>query len=184
MLAGNDAYIPTDFESIATVTVSSGGSANIEFTSIPSTYKHLQIRISAQSNRGTFGTDYNNMTVNNDTGSNYARHFIGGDGSAPLVGGSSSVNYIAAGACGTSTGSTFGASVIDILDYANTNKYKTIRTLSGNDLNGSVGGYGGEAYLLSSLWMNTNAITSIKIVPNSGTLYTQHTKFSLYGING
>ena len=33
-----------DFESIATVTVGGGGAASIEFTSIPGTYQHLQIR--------------------------------------------------------------------------------------------------------------------------------------------
>jgi hypothetical protein len=171
-------------DSIATVTVGAGGSANIEFTSIPSAYKHLQIRISAQSNRGTFGSDYNNTTINNDTGSNYARHTMGGDGSSSLVGATANGSYVSGGVCGTSTGGTFGTSIIDILDYTNTNKFKTVRVLSGNDLNGSVGGYPGEMYLLSGLWMNTNAVTSIKFVPNSGTLYTQHTKFALYGMKG
>ena len=174
--------VSSDFESISTITVGTDGAANVEFTSIPSTYTHLQIRISAQSNRGTFGSDYNNTTLNNDTGSNYARHTLGGDGSTAFSGGTANGSYISGGVCGTSTGGTFGVSIIEILDYANANKYKTTRVLSGNDLNGSVGGYPGEVYMLAGLWTNTNPITSIKFVPNSGTLYTQHTKFALYGI--
>lgn len=184
MLAGNTAFLPTSFQSIATVTVGNGGASNVEFTSIPGTYTHLQIRASVQSNRASFGNDYNIGTINSDTGSNYARHHLGGDGSTAFAGATANGTNFSGGVCGTSTGSTFGISIIDIYDYANTNKYKTIRTLSGNDLNGTVGGYGGEIYLLSGLWMNTNAITSIKFVPNSGTLYTQHTIFALYGIAG
>jgi hypothetical protein len=33
-----------DYESIATVSVGGGGAADVEFTSIPGTYTHLQIR--------------------------------------------------------------------------------------------------------------------------------------------
>jgi hypothetical protein len=54
MLAGNPAFeFPTDFESIATVTVGGGGASSISFTSIPATYKHLQLEIYGKNNRGT-----------------------------------------------------------------------------------------------------------------------------------
>lgn len=184
MLAGNDAYSPYAFESIATVTVGAGGASNVEFTSIPGTYKHLQIRASVQTNRGTFGNDYANMTFNSDTGSNYTRHYMGADGSSTYAGAAANSTYLNGVTTGTSTGSTFGVGIIDILDYTNTNKYSTARVLTGNDINGSVGGYPGELYIQGGAWMNTNAITSIKFVPNSGTLFTQYTKFALYGIKG
>ena len=182
MLAGNAAFIPTSFESIATVTVGSGGASNVEFTSIPGTYKHLQVRISAQTNRGTFGTDYINATINNDTGSNYARHHLGTDGSTVSAGSTANGTLFSAGVAGTPQGATLSAGVLDLLDYANTNKYKTIRLLSGNDLNGSIGGYPGELYLQSALWMSTNAVTSLKFTPSVGSLFTQYTHFALYGI--
>ena len=70
----------------------------------------------------------------------------------------------------------FSAGVIDILDYASTNKYKTIRTLTGQDRNGA--GTGG---LYSNLWMNSNAISSVTFSPDSGN-WVQYTQFSLYGI--
>lgn len=48
MLAGNSFWNPwspsTDYDSIATTTVGAGGAASITFSSIPSTYQHLQIR--------------------------------------------------------------------------------------------------------------------------------------------
>lgn len=176
--------VSTSYESIATVTVGSGGSSTITFSSIPSTYKHLQLRISSQTNRGTFGTDFGVVRFNSDSGSNYVRHFIGSDGASALVGATTSTTFATAATSGTSTGGTFGANVIDILDYADTNKYKTLKNLSGNDLNGAVGGYYGELYFLSGLWMSTSAISTITITPNSGTLFTQHSTFALYGIKG
>jgi len=173
---------PGYFESIATVTVGAGGSSFIEFTSIPSTYTHLQIRSSVQTNRGTFGTDYINAIINSDTGANYARHHLGGDGSTANTGATANATFLSAGVAGTPQGSTFASGILDLLDYANTNKYKTIKSLNGNDINGSIGGYPGELYFQSGLWMNTNAITSIKFTPAVGTLFTQYTKFALYGI--
>jgi len=47
LLVGNDPYIPTDFESIATTTLSTN-TASVTFSSIPATYTHLQIRATAR----------------------------------------------------------------------------------------------------------------------------------------
>ena len=78
----------------------------------------------------------------------------------------------------SNTSGIFSGGVIDILDYANTNKYKTSRGLSGYDANGS-----GLLYLASGLWMNTAAITSIEITDALGNFATNST-FALYGIKG
>jgi hypothetical protein len=86
--------------------------------------------------------------------------------------------------CGTTTGGTFGVSIIDILDYANTNKYKTFRNLNGNDINGTIASVGGYISLLSGLWMKTNAITSLKFAPVNGTTFTQYSQFALYAVKG
>jgi hypothetical protein len=173
MLAGNTAFVATDFQSIATVSVGSGGAANVEFTSIPATYTHLQVRIisrnSANDNQSI------SMQFNSDTGNNYARHRLYGLGSSVGADGSSSTNLIIAGVEPTAT-STFGASIVDILDYANTNKYKTARVLSGRETN-SVG----SVFFNSGLWQSTNAITSIKLAPESST-FAQYSHFALYGI--
>jgi hypothetical protein len=175
-----------DFESIATVTVGSGGAANIEFTSIPGTYQHLQIRgIARASSSGIYYSGVR-MQMNSDTGSNYAGHLLYGDGAIAAAGATTSQAYFrlwymtqaAAGA------STFAASVIDIVDYASTSKYKTVRVLGGYDNNGagSTDADKGSPYIASGLWMSSSAITSIKFTDHQSSNFAQHTTFALYGI--
>ena len=165
---------PTSYESISTVTVGSGGTSSVSFTSIPSTFTHLQVRcttlLSASDN------DYR-MQINGDTGSNYSRHYLLGDGSAAYAAGSANQDmFLVCYNAASYTNST--GSIIDILDYANTNKYKTARILAGVDKNG-----GGYMFLLSGNWRNTAAITSLLIYPNAGT-FNQYSSFALYGIKG
>jgi hypothetical protein len=169
-----------DFESIATVTVGAGGAANVEFTSIPSSYQHLQIRGIA---RNTFAsTDINLLTLqfNNDTGSNYARHYVYGNGTSATSASQTSQTtaWIGFVPANNTTANSFSAFVCDILDYGNTNKNTTLRSLSGSDLNGS-----GELFLISALWSNTAAISSIKLASSSQNL-AQYSHFALYGIKG
>jgi len=178
LLVGNAFYVPPSFESIATVTVGSGGSSTVEFTSIPSTYQHLQLRLIARDGQAS---GFNNEIIrfNGDTGSNYSAHMLYGDGSSAAGAGYANVTSVNVAFYASSAGTTsnvFGVAVIDILDYANTNKYKTVRTLTGGDANGS-----GVALLTSGNWRNTNAITSIQL---SGATYSQYSSFALYGIRG
>ena len=171
-----------NFSSIATVTVGSGGSSSVSFTSIPSTYTHLQIRISAQTNRATYGTDSIAMRFNSDTTSSYDTHeLIGANGSANAYS-TTSTNTPYWDAMGTSTSGAFGAGIFDILDYANTNKYKTSRLFLGSDNNGSISSNTGAITLGSGLWQSTNAITSINFLPIYGSLFNQYSTFALYGI--
>ena len=176
-----------DFESISTVTVGSGGASSVTFSSIPSTYQHLQIRCFSQSNRATYGISEIRFQVNNDTAGNYMIHQLTGDGSSATssgIGPSTTYMMDTNGTIGTSVSSTFGATIIDFLDYANTNKNKTTRVLSGVDINGTIAGYGGRVGLFSGLWMNTAAINSIQIFAGVGTNFTQYSHFALYGIKG
>ena len=170
----------SSYESIATVTVGSGGASNIEFTSIPSTYKHLQIRgINRFSNADT---DTNlSFQLNSDTGSNYAFHRIRGNGSTTYAGGSSSVAYFTAGdtIANNSTANVYCGAIIDILHYADSNKYKTTRMLMGWDANGS-----GFMNFASGLWQSTSAVTSIKIYSTASYTFSQYSTFALYGIKG
>jgi len=180
LLVGNTAYDPTEFDSIATVTVGSGGSSTISFTSIPGTYKHLQVRGIGRTNRADV-LDYYKIQFNTDTGSNYAWHQLYGSGAtaASQVGTTATEIRAFRVAGANDAANIFGGQVFDVLDYANTNKYKTVRCLGGQDNNGS-----GEISLSSGLWQNTNAITSIEIKPGGGTNWAQYTTFALYGIGG
>jgi len=171
---------PGYFESIATVTVGSAGASSIEFTNIPQNYTHLQVRLLTK-NSSASGTSYWYLLMNGDTGFSYSNHQIYGNGTTAagpdLT--SSSGGYAGWGPAitpGTSDSNIYASSVVDILDYTNTNKNTTIRGLHGYDANGS-----GTISLISTLWLNTAAITSLTWY-RSGATMTQYTHAALYGI--
>jgi hypothetical protein len=138
----------------------------VEFNSIPGNYAHLQLRSLVM------GSGYSTLRFNGDTTtSNYRSHYVGGQGSVTFAGSDANQAYFA------NSGSANGMAVIlDLLDYSDTNKYKTQRYAQGWDNNGS-----GEVYLTSSLWMSTAAITSLKITAATGT-FASGSHFALYGI--
>jgi hypothetical protein len=180
-LVGNPVIMPGSYESIATVDVGSGGASSVTFSSIPSTYTHLQIRAIAQTNRTTSAQDSGKVVFNSDTGgSSYGSHFLTGDGASATASNSISNAFMYIARFGTTNSTNiFGTIVIDILDYTNTNKYKTIRYLGATEQNGS-----GYIELGSGLYSSsTSAITNINIAPVTGTLWRQYSSFALYGVN-
>jgi len=172
MASQNYPRVYNSYESIATVTVGAGGSSSISFSSIPSTYKHLQIR--ALYETVTFA-DNIGMTLNGLT-TPTRMHYIYGNGSS-VAAGSSTDNLLTLQA-GVSTTSYYGM-VIDILDYQNTNKNKTVRVLGGADFNGS-----GIVYLSSGLYETTSAISSFTLQGFGSHNFAQYSSFALYGIKG
>ena len=167
------------YESIATYTVGSGGSSSIDFTSIPSGFEHLQLRSLIRGTTASADVE-TRLTFNSDTSSNYSYHQVYGQGVNVPADGSANTSFIyyVYSPAASSTASVFGVGVMDILDYDNTNKYKTTRTLAGYDANGS-----GYILLRSGNWRNTNAITSINLVCASGN-FAEYSQFALYGIKG
>ena len=169
------------YDSIATTTVGSGGASSITFSSIPSTYTHLQVRMISRSTRSQT-SDYISLQLNSDTGSNYAYHGFGGDGASTVAFGYGTQTFmdIERATASSANANVFGVSVFDISDYTNTNKYKTMRCLGGFDNNGN-----GEIYLISGLWQNTNAVNTITLKAQAGTSnFAQYTTAALYGIKG
>jgi hypothetical protein len=164
-----------DFSQIATTTVGVSGVANIEFTSIPQTYTHLQIR---GITRVATSANSFRMQLNSDTGSNYTRHYIFGNGSSVTASASTSQSSLTVGDTSI-TANIFSAFIIDILDYTNTNKNKVVRSLNGVDFNGS-----GSASMYTGVWLNTAAINSIKLFSNGSETIQQYSSFALYGIKG
>jgi hypothetical protein len=172
----------TAYESISTVTVGAGGVADVTFSSIPSTYTHLQIRILAKTTFSSSNQDGLKVQYNGETGSSYNYHYVGGNGSATYAGGNASAQSFmqSISVAGTlSNANVFGGGIIDILDYANTNKYKVQRAIGGVDNNGS-----GVIEIWSGLYMATTAISSIKIFSFNGSNISQYSSFALYGIKG
>lgn len=165
--------VTSSFESIATV-AGTGSSNIITFNSIPNTFSALQLRGQYSTNGWTV-----ELTFNSDTGTNYARHRLRGNGTAASASGSASRANIDLDSGGSGSGQHTGI-VLDIYDYASTSKNKTVRILSGQELNAA----GGRIDLFSGLWISTSAITSITLTAQNSEPFTTSSVFSLYGIKG
>ena len=174
IFASQGRVAPNSYDSIATVS-GTGSSATISFTSIPSTYKHLQIRWMGKST--STGT-YTLLNMNGDTSNNYATHSVFGNGSTASGEAYPNNSSMSGGFLTASTDTGFGVAICDILDYTNTSKNTTLRGLTGRDNNGS-----GTVALVSGLWMNTAAVNRIDIAVNAGSWSTT-SQFALYGIKG
>jgi hypothetical protein len=150
---------------LATVSLTST-QTSIAFDSIPQNYTHLQVRgLHKQSTSGAWAI----IQLNSDTtASNYTYHRLSGDGSTAFAEANASINRT------FTSYPHWGSVVIDVLDYANTSKNTTVRTLSGWDGNGS-----GEINFVSNLWKNTAAVTTLTITLSS---FVQYSHFALYGI--
>jgi hypothetical protein len=170
----------SSYESIATAVVSGSSTDAISFTTIPSTFKHLQVRISQQTSAYDVWTviEFNNDT----TGSNYWRHEIFGTGGGGVVETqAANNNYIFYQAVSGHSTTNMTGQVIDVLDYTNTNKNKVVRHISGLDNNGS-----GFLWFGSVGWNSTAAVNrlDIRLLSGSGKTYTADSTFALYGIRG
>ena len=178
LLAGNDAFIPTSFESIATVNVGSGGSSTVTFSSIPSTYSHLQIRYIAK-DAYSASADFTSFAISGNGTNTWKNHYLNGDGTTATSGtvGLGLIVYSTPNSH-SSLANCFGVGVIDILDYADTNKNKTFKILNG--LNCNTNNTLGRVNLQSLLKIDTTAISSLTFTADS--TFTQYSSFALYGI--
>lgn len=161
---------PGYFESIATITGDSS-SGVITFSNIPSIYQHLQIRLSILST-----ATYNYLRFNSDSGSNYSWHQLSGHLNANTASGTNQNLIYITQQGGSST--VPSSTIIDILDYKNTSKNTTVRSVSGVDGNGS-----GLIYFRSGAWYNTAAINTISLTLDSDS-YRTGSIAALYGIRG
>jgi hypothetical protein len=172
-----------DFESIASTVVGAGGASEITFSGIPATYQHLQLRYFAPSTQST-STSWSLYVGNGGIStSGYTYHDIYAYGN-PVQGATTRPNeslielhFIPGGI------STPVAGIVDILDYANTNKNKSIRALSGHVDTSS--GNGSQNWVTGGAWLNNSAITHIRFQYGTGSnTMPQYTRASLYGIKG
>jgi hypothetical protein len=180
MLVGNEAFVISgDYELISTEILTSSQSS-ITFSNLgdySSTYKHLQIRLAAR----TDSSEGLSFRLNGDTGSNYRNHFLVSVPPNVLSGdkGSTSLPDIAQVADSSAPSNAFGATVIDILDPYSATKNTTLRSLAG------ALAFSPRVVLFSAFYNNTSSITSIQLLPSSGSgNLIAGSRFSLYGIRG
>lgn len=157
------------YSQIATQTLGSAASS-VTFSSISGSYTDLVLVMNVKGSTA----NYPQLRFNSDTGSNYSRTVLTGDGSTASSSRDSNataayINYFAS----TSSSEFNYNSISFILNYSNTTTYKTQLHRANNAASGT------DASV--SLWRNTNAITSIDCIMNTGN-YAIGSTFSLYGI--
>lgn len=163
--------MPTTYQLISSVTVGSGGTTAINFTSIPQTYTDLVIRLSTRMSTQDYRAKYNGSA------SSYSARFLYGDGSADDSFSSTVAGYIGITTPNANTANTFGSSEIYIPNYT-VAQNKPISQFGVSENNATL------AYIMatSQLWSNTAAITSIEISEYSGGTIYQYSTANLYGI--
>lgn len=168
--------MPKTFIKIASTTVGSGGASTIDFTSIPSTYTDLCLKVSARMSNATAGGTYINF---NGSTSNYSSRGIEGTGSSVatfLNSGGTNKLYIGVVNWGNSTASIFSSFDIYIPNYAGSqNKPVSVDQVTENNATSSWN------TLMSGLWADTTAISSLSLSTQFGS-FVQYSTATLYGI--
>ena len=161
-MAAGATYTP-----IATTTLGSA-QTSYTFTSIPSTYTDLVLVLSGYASTGSYEIQIGNGTI--DTGSNYSRTYIYGDGSSAASSRGSNLDrtYITSGTTSP------GVATLNFMNYSNTNTYKTF-LLRGNDASAAT-------TAAVTLWRSTPAINTIKIAGYSSANISTGSTFTLWGI--
>ena len=166
-------------EAIAT-TYLEADAASVTFDDIPSTYEHLQVRISARDvSNDLFESVYLQLGDTGhspvDTGTNYSRQYMYGYLSSVYSAAQTSSSDIWLGkiAAATSDSVFYGSLIIDILDYANANKNTTA-------LGSNFNGYGDYVRLTGGVWDDTSVVNAVLIKGNGNVV--RGTEMTLYGI--
>ena len=168
----------TTYTLISSVTVGSGGAANIEFTSIPSTYTDLIIKMSLRSsNTGNIAKRTGIRFNGASTDANLSTSLAYGDGS--ITGGfTTSTGFTAWMPDGSATASGFSNIEVYITNYAGSNNKPF--SIDGVMENNATAAYGG---LFVGLWSDSSAINSIKIFEVDANNLVQYSTAYLYGIS-
>lgn len=156
--------------------------ASVTFSSIPSTYAHLQLRCFVRDARVDILSSLR-IRMNGDTTSNYAYHCNRGDTTnvaSADQGRSTGIEFDRVLNGANSPANSFGILIIDIPDYVSANKYKTVTAIGGAE-NASAGT--GVTSYNSGLWNNTSAITSLTIFSPYANMLA-NSRIGLYGIKG
>jgi len=163
--------ISTSYVSLGSVKLASN-QTSVTFSSIPATYKHLEIRLFQRKSAG--GNDALLMHLNGDfTNGNYAYYSFGGDGTAFVQ------SIVDNAGIGSTRSNGWNTTVITIPDYASTAKVKSYQSLSGSSSQTE-----SCIFYVGTAWDNTSAVNTIRLTVSDGNPFITGSVFALYGIKG
>ena len=160
---------------IQEITTDSGGLASITFSSITQNFTHLRLLGILRTNRTVTVGDDIILRFNGDTGANYYYATNPGSLTAGASGATSYARFTRA-ASSANTANFFGNIDCYITNYTNT----ILKGVFCN--NGAMDGVTQNIQPSMGSWNNSAAITSISLTPTVGTLFTQYSQITLYGI--
>ena len=160
--------------------------ASVTFSGIPGTYEHLQLRISAKSDRTSATNDDIELTFNGTT-TPYCHHRMTGQDATPADDDTASDTFIKVSsiqsAAVASGAANYGSVIVDIFDYADDgNRGTTVVGLSGVNQAKPQDIGRNRVSFFTGLWSNLDDVTSIALVPSGGSNFVRGSEFTLYGI--
>ena len=156
------------FKALSTVTVGAGGAASIDFTAIPATYTDLVLICISEATPGPEIW----MRVNGNTGTNYSRTLLSGNGTTAISNRTSNATkaFLNDGV----TANLPSNQIVNIMNYSNTTTCKTIISRSNSTSD--------AAQTIVNTWRSTDAINSITILFDRASTFNAGSTFTLYGI--
>jgi hypothetical protein len=162
--------MPANYVLLEKITVGAAGASSVSFSGIPQTgYTDLVVKVSGRASNPYMDINFNN----NATG--FTSKYLYGTGSA--AGAGSQAKFLGVTSSTSNTANTFGSMEFYIPNYTSAN-YKPYSSDSVQETNANAA----EMHLVTGLWSNTAAITSIQIIPASSGTFSQYTTFYLYGV--
>jgi hypothetical protein len=159
---------------LASTTVGVGGTASIDFTSIPATFTDLLLKLSARATSG--GVSQVRIQFNSSGGTAYSDRTLEGSGSSASSFSRTSQSYIWATTVDQGTTSTFGNTEFYIPNYAGgNNKSMSVDVVTETNATAALMAF------YAQLWSDVTAINQITLTANAG-LFAQYSTASLYGI--
>ena len=170
-------------EAIETVYLGVDTVTMVTFSSIPSTYESLQLRISSHDQYATT-YDYHYLRLNTDNGNNYSNHSWEGYGSSKTSNAQTGYSYAKLGTAigswktvGAVRAPTYSATIIDLIGYADSNRNTTMMAFGGASHGAQTQRFG------SSLWDSTSTVNRIDVYVVYTAPFQRGTEMTLYGIN-
>lgn len=176
------AGITSDYESIQTYDLTSGGTGSVTFNSggVFANYKHLEVRWVAKCSRSAPNATMV-MTLNG-TSSGYLQEVVEWDGTGPIYQSSATNAGAYSGLAGNTYANYYTIGYARIYDI-NSSKNKPYYCSGVFQQGGSASGQNNWTLSMGSFTASTSAITSVTFAPDSGT-FNANTKIALYGIKG
>jgi hypothetical protein len=161
--------MPATYEPIATNTLTSTASS-VTFSSLGA-YTDIVAIVNSKVTSSAYDLGFR---FNGDSGNNYSRTYLGGNGSVADSGRGSNVNYGRASYRSYMGTTDNGAYILQFQNYSNSTTYKSVLC------RGNSAATGTDTQV--NLWRNTAAITSIEFAPEFIGTFAIGSTFTLYGI--